>query len=216
MTVQPAASGKFTLFVQNEDLATWMAINNNFAFTRADYLPANDYWNGMLIQVGKYDAVGGGAVDRLEQIVLKHDSQPDTVISRDTFKNESVWINIVCGEDTGPRRPPVMAAELLGPAGLFPLDPYSKNTLHNYFTPYGLGITMWQDYKTGLQVTTSQTGTYGHNQYTFSCERIPSLKVEVYYKNALKETYTDVHTVVVEDKDNGGGGGGHKSPPFRP
>lgn len=203
--------GKFTLVLESENLSAWMAINNTFTWAKGgkQAFPKDQYWNGVLIQLGQYlrwedDMYMKG----FEKIDLYWQGKVVETIERDalTDKDNPTWINVVVRDQKSKLKDPMSKKHLRD----LHLDPGCP--LDGFMRPYPGGVTLWSE--NGYRVLVETNPDHEpHMKYAFSTGSDDVYEVEIYLKGKTGR-FPDIDKMVIcEPADPSLQQGGHQGPP---
>lgn len=211
--------GKFTLEIETEDLAAWMAINNTFAWDRQEQIDdKNRYWSGVLIQLGKYRKWEDNTqMPGFETIKLFSNGELVDTIEKDAFADpdKPTWINIVVRAQKSKLKDPMSRKHLRA----LRIAPPEK--LDKFLDPTAGGITLWSENGYDLEVKNNKQHVR-HKTYVFTTAAADEYEAEIYMKGAnapRRHVAFDKLVICESDKktelpslDHGS----HNSPPNEP
>jgi hypothetical protein len=225
------ASAKGELFIQDNALGSWMAINNSFAMPEMANRTSgtNYYWAGVLLQIGDYPAAPNTRPTRFEFDYIAFSKSGKEVrppIRRTDDSNQVFWVNIVSKRDNA--APPMAAGDI---AHLYPSpggDPCAGSTVPDTRCLRGMMIhggmervmgivTYWQG-KHGYQLETVQKADDQANQYLFKL--LDDFEVEIFDLSSgtpdTLGTYHagDIDRIEVAGREGPPSDGDHSDPPW--
>jgi hypothetical protein len=205
--------GKFTVELETENVAAWMAINNTFAWAREEIENEKRYWSGVLIQLGQYvDWEDGSHLAGFLKIEYLLDGKPtgDT-IGPDAFNelDKPTWINIVVRKSGSDLMDPMTRGHVeklrIAPA----------HSLDKFLSPKAGGITLWSENGYELQVKNSEKYA-PHKTYTFTTGDADEYRVDIYRKGSqAPDEPREFNGLKIHDTPCLGHGS-HNSPPNEP
>jgi hypothetical protein len=185
------ASAKGELFIADNALGSWIAINNTFAMPDMANRTAgtNYFWAGVLLQIGDYPAAPNTRPTRFEFDYVAFSKAGQGVhppLRRSNDPAQIFWVNIVSKRDNAAL--PMDSAEV---ANLYPssgADPCAGSTVPDTRCLRGMMIhggmervmgvvTYWQG-KQGYQLETAQKADDQGNSYLFKL--LDEFEVEIF------------------------------------
>jgi hypothetical protein len=161
--------GKFTVELETENAAAWMATNNTFAWNKLKDPGARlRLWNGVLIQLGQYtmwedkkETVGFGKME-----FLRSGEVVSTIQAKDfASQNKRTWINIVVKNPTSVIEDPMDRPQL----GKLHINDLGRK-LDRHLTPISGCITFWSENGYDLKVD-ENPNHQPHKRYTFTTSK---------------------------------------------
>ena len=212
--------GRFTVEIETENLAAWMAINNTFAWDRQeDISDKKRYWSGVLIQLGQYEKwEDNKPMQGFETIKFLSNGQVVHSIGKDAFADPAkpTWINVVVRDQKSKLKDPMARKHLRD----LKLTPPEK--LDRYLAPTAGGITLWSENGYELEAKNNKEHV-PHKTYVFTTPEADEYEAEIYLKGAehpgqhvafdklmICEPESD------DDHTHSMGHGSHNSPPNEP
>ncbi len=173
----PKKEDRIKIVLEDENLAAWMVINNTFTWKKDQhYDPAENYWTGVLFQLGTYTNVSTG--DHLPPFgsikFLKDGIEVGLFTTNDFRRGDPMWVNIVVGAPGSKKNPPMKQAHL---KALRVSKNPAPGTLDYYFKPFPGGITFWSE--TGFKMKMGrEQGT--HYELVFESKEGDPVAFQIY------------------------------------
>ena len=187
-----AGAGRFDVVLESENVAAWMAVNNAFTFAwgtpvttktpgRRDANRPESYWNGVLIQLGKFRCIEDDELlDGFKRIDFFSGKRRVGFLEPTDFQNGNiVWINIVNRGGRKDEPVPLAAFRERLKLGQIKGESFARaNPLHHYLQPYPGGITIWNE--SGYTVRAegrNGNGSLKHVRQTFTLEAPAQIEI---------------------------------------